>query len=80
MTTACRKAPDPSDPVRQRNETSGDIRHRSELLYGFVRFAETFAQGKPHEQKADDADFYVMSEIDAKLREMRLKVLEQKKD
>ena len=31
-------------------------------------------------QKADDADFYVMSEIDAKLREMRLKVLEQKKD
>lgn len=31
-------------------------------------------------QKVDDADFYVMSEIDAKLREMRLKVLEQKKD
>ena len=31
-------------------------------------------------QKPDDADFYVMSEIDAKLREMRLKVLEQKKD
>ena len=31
-------------------------------------------------QKANDADFYVMSEIDAKLREQRQKVLDQQKD
>lgn len=31
-------------------------------------------------QKANDADFYVMSEIDAKLREQRQKVIDQKKD
>ncbi len=31
-------------------------------------------------QKANDADFYVMSEIDAKLREQRRRVLDQKKD
>ncbi|MDO4936966.1 MAG: M48 family metalloprotease [Sutterellaceae bacterium] len=31
-------------------------------------------------QKANDADFYVMSEIDAKLREQRRRVLDMKKD
>ena len=31
-------------------------------------------------QKANDGDFYIMSEIDAKLREQRQKVLDQKKD
>ena len=31
-------------------------------------------------QKANDGDFYIMSEIDAKLRELRQKVLDQKKD
>ena len=31
-------------------------------------------------QKANDADFYVMSEIDAKLREQRRKVLDKKKN
>lgn len=31
-------------------------------------------------QKANDGDFYVMSEIDAKLREQRQKVLDQQKD
>ena len=31
-------------------------------------------------QKANDGDFYIMSEIDAKLRELRQKVLDLKKD
>ena len=31
-------------------------------------------------QKANDGDFYVMSEIDAKLREQRQKVLDRQKD